>query len=112
MLASSFPTFQLTKAAITNRQISSKPLEWTYSLEVDQYARPTGSLLTVRPRVLGSMSTGLLETREPRRYDIEFEGPRRDTDSFEIKFGDVLVHHKQMRSKSGIRVSNGDRTNR
>jgi hypothetical protein len=84
VLANSFPTFQLTKAAITNRQISSKPLEWTYSLEVDQYARPTGDLLTVRPRVLGSMSTGLLETREPRRYDIEFEGPRRDTDMFEI----------------------------
>lgn len=84
VLASSFPTFQLTKAAITNRQISSKPLEWTYSLEVDQYARSTGELLTVRPRVLGSMSTGLLETREPRRYDIEFEGPRHDTDSFEI----------------------------
>jgi transglutaminase-like putative cysteine protease len=84
VLASSFPTFQLTKAAITNRQIASKPLEWTYSLEVDQYARPTGNLLTVRPRVLGSMSTGLLETREPRRYDIELEGPRRDTDSFEI----------------------------
>ena len=84
VLASSFPTFQLTKAAITNRQVSSKPLEWTYSLEVDQYARPTGNLLTVRPRVLGSMSSGLLETREPRRYDIEFEGPRRDTDLFEI----------------------------
>jgi len=84
VLASSFPTFQLTKAAITNRQTSSKPLEWTYSLAVDQYARPTGDLLTVRPRVLGSMSTGLLETREPRRYDIEFEGPRRDMDTFEI----------------------------
>lgn len=84
VLASSFPTFQLTKAAITNRQAASKPLEWTYSLEVDQYARPTGNLLTVRPRVLGSMSSGLLETREPRHYDIEFEGPRRDTDLFEI----------------------------
>ena len=91
VLASSFPTFQLTKAAITNRQISSKPLEWTYSLEVDQYAKPTGDLLTVRPRVLGSMSKGLLETREPRRYDIEFEGPRRDTDLFEITLPEGYV---------------------
>ena len=84
VLANSLPTFQLTKASIANRQISSKPLEWNYSLEVDQYAKVTGDLLTVRPRVLGSMSTGLLETGEPRRYDIEFEGPRRDTDLFEI----------------------------
>jgi hypothetical protein len=84
VVAGSLPTFQLTKAAIANRMAPSKPLEWTYSLEVDQYARVTGGLLTVRPRVLGSMSTGLLETKEPRRYDIEFEGPRRDTDVFEI----------------------------
>jgi hypothetical protein len=91
VLAGSLPTFQLTKAAITNRQISSKPLEWTYSLEVDQYARPTGNLLTVRPRVLGSMSSGLLETREPRRYDIELEGPRRDSDLFEITLPEGYV---------------------
>ena len=84
VLASSFPTFQLTQAAITNREVASKPLEWTYSLEVDQYAKPTGDLLTLRPRVLGSMANGLLETREPRRYDIELAGPRRDTDLFEI----------------------------
>jgi uncharacterized protein DUF3857/transglutaminase superfamily protein len=91
VLAGSFPTFQLTRAAITNRQLASKPLEWTYSLEVDQYAKVTGSLLTVRPRVLGSMSTGLLETKEPRRYDIEFAGPRRDTDLFEITLPEGYV---------------------
>jgi hypothetical protein len=91
VLASSFSTFQLTKAAIMNRQIASKPLEWAYSLEVDQYAKPTGNLLTVRPRVLGSMSSGLLETREPRHYDIEFPGPRRDTDLFEITLPEGYV---------------------
>jgi hypothetical protein len=84
LMAHSFATFQLTKAAITNRTAASKPLEWTYSLEVDQYAKVNGSLLTIRPRVLGNLSTGLLETKEPRRYDIEFDGPRRDTDVFEI----------------------------
>jgi hypothetical protein len=91
VLASSFSTFQLTKATIMNRQIASKPLEWAYSLEVDQYAKPTGNLLTVRPRVLGSMSSGLLETREPRHYDIEFPGPRRDTDLFEITLPEGYV---------------------
>ena len=84
VMASAFPTFQLTKASIANRQISSKPLEWNYSVQVDQYARVTGGLLTVRPRVLGSMAAGFLETKVPRHYDIEFEGPRQDTDIFEI----------------------------
>ena len=84
VMAGSFSTFQLTKASIANRQVSSKPLEWNYSLEVDQYARVTGGLLTVRPRVLGSMSAEFLETKSPRRYDIQFEGPRQDSDVFEI----------------------------
>jgi len=38
----------------------------------------------VRPRVLGSKASGLLETTEPRRYPIEFNGPVLDTDNFEI----------------------------
>jgi hypothetical protein len=40
--------------------------------------------LLVRPRVLGSKSWGVLETKEPRRFPLEFEGPSRDTDSFDI----------------------------
>jgi hypothetical protein len=40
--------------------------------------------LLVRPRVLGVKSWGLLETKEPRRFPIEFEGPVLDTDTFEI----------------------------
>ena len=38
----------------------------------------------VRPRVLGSGSSALLETKEPRKYPVEFEGPSRDSDTFEI----------------------------
>src|SRR5258708_38556433 len=37
-----------------------------------------------RTRVLGSKSSGLLETKEPRQFPIEFDGPIRDTDAFEI----------------------------
>jgi hypothetical protein len=84
VMAQSFPTFQLTKAVVSNRIVPGKPLEWTYSLEVDRYAQVSGDILTVRPRVLGSEATGLLETKEPRRYDVEFEGLRHDTDVFEI----------------------------
>jgi hypothetical protein len=38
----------------------------------------------VRPRVIGTKATPLLETKEPRQFPIEFEGPARDTDTFEI----------------------------
>ena len=38
----------------------------------------------MRPRVIGSKSSGLLETKEPRVFSIEFEGPVKDTDIFEI----------------------------
>ena len=40
--------------------------------------------MLVRPRILGSKSSELLETKEPRRYSVEFDGPWRDTDTFEI----------------------------
>ena len=29
----------------------------------------------MRPRVLGTKAQGILETKEPRQYPIEFEGP-------------------------------------
>lgn len=34
--------------------------------------------------MLGIKAQALLETKEPRRFPIEFEGPTRDTDAFEI----------------------------
>jgi hypothetical protein len=34
--------------------------------------------------VLGSKSSGLLETPEPRRYSVEFPEPVQDTDNFDI----------------------------
>lgn len=40
--------------------------------------------MMVRPRVLGSKTSALLETDEARRYPVEFDGPRRDSDDFEI----------------------------
>ncbi len=84
VMTNSFSDFQLTKAVVVNRQAPSRPLEWNYSLQAEQYAKLSGDILTVRPRVLGAKSTALLETDQPRKYDIELEGLRRDTDIFEI----------------------------
>jgi len=82
--ANAFSTFQITKASVGNARLRDQPYEWHYSLEASGYAKSAGNLLLVRPRVLGSKSSSLLETRKPRRYPIEFDGPRRDTDTFEI----------------------------
>jgi len=81
----SLPNFSLTKAAMTNLQDTSLPFVLNYSLAVARYAKTAGELLLVRPRLVGIKSSGLLETKEARQLPVIFEGPRKDTDSFEIK---------------------------
>jgi hypothetical protein len=85
LLSQSLTTFQITKATIGNLQITEKAFLYDYSLVAQNYAKTAGNLLLVRPRVLGSRSSDLLETKEARKYPVEFEGPSRDTDTFEIK---------------------------
>jgi hypothetical protein len=84
LAANSFSTFEIVKAATISAKSNDKPFEWRYSLEAPNYAKPAGELILVRPRVIGSRTTGMLETPEPRRYPIEFEGAEQDTDEFEI----------------------------
>lgn len=84
LLAQSFATFRITNATVTNFERNDLPLVFRYSLIAENYAKTAGNLLLVRPRVVGSKSSDLLETKEPRKYSIEFEGPYRDTDVFEI----------------------------
>jgi len=81
----SFSTFQILKATVANLHVADRPFEWNYTLEAANYAKTAGDLLLVRPRVLGSKSSGLLETKEARQYPVEFEGPERDIDVFEIE---------------------------
>jgi transglutaminase-like putative cysteine protease len=83
-LAQSLATFTILKASVANRQALDMPFQWNYAFEVDRYAKASGDLLTVRPWVFGSKSSGLLETTKPRRQPIEFDCPERDTDVFEI----------------------------
>jgi len=84
LLGSSLSSFRITHATVTNLQHTDQPFGFAYSFEADSYAKSAGNLLLVRPRVLGSKSSGILETKEPRKFPIEFDGPARDTDSFEI----------------------------
>src|SRR5205807_9338785 len=50
----------------------------------ENYAKPAGNLLLVRPRILGVESSDFLETKEPRKFSVEFDGPSLDSNSFEI----------------------------
>ncbi len=84
LLSHSLATFHLTKAAVINLAQTDQPFGYDYSLVAENYAKGAGNLLLVRPRVVGSKSSSLLETKEPRNFAVEFDGPQRDTDTFEI----------------------------
>ncbi len=84
LLAASISTFQITHASIANLNHTDQPFGFDYSFEAANYAKSAGNLLLVRPRVLGSKTSALLETKERRNFPVEFEGPAQDTDTFEI----------------------------
>ena len=84
LLARSLASYRLTKASIGNLEQTDQPFVFEYSLVADNYAKPAGNLLLVRPRVLGVKSSDLLETKDARQYPVVFEGPSRDMDLFEI----------------------------
>jgi hypothetical protein len=84
LLSGSLSLFRITQANILNLHQTDRPFGFHYTFEAQNYAKSAGGLLLVRPRVLGVKTSGLLETKEPRKFAIEFEGPSRDTDSFDI----------------------------
>ncbi len=84
LLAASLSSFQIVRASLVNLEHTDQPFGFNYTFQSGNYAKFAGNLLLVRPRVLGSKSSGILETKEPRKFPVEFEGPSRDTDSFDI----------------------------
>ena len=84
LLAASLANFQITKASIRNLHQTDQPFGFDYTFVANNYAQNAGNLLLVRPRVLGTKASGILETKEPRQFPIEFEGPVKDIDTFEI----------------------------
>src|SRR5437016_2235411 len=84
LLAGSLSNYVITKAIVENLTQTDQPFGFKYSFEARNYAKNAGDLLLVRPRVLGVKSSAILETKEPRQFPIEFEGPVQDTDTFEI----------------------------
>ena len=83
-LSHSLASFQITKASIGNLHAQDQPFVYNYSFTADRYAKPAGNLLIVRPRVIGLKSSDILERKEPRKYPVEFDGPQKDLDVYEI----------------------------
>src|SRR5207249_11308314 len=84
LLSHSLSAFQLNKAAYSNLNQVDRPFGYQYSLVAQNYAKTAGNLLLVRPRVLGSNSSDLLEKKEPRMFPVEFDGPAKNMDTIEI----------------------------
>jgi hypothetical protein len=84
LLAGSLSNYVITKAIVENLTQTDQPFGFKYSFEARNYAKNAGDLLLVRPRVVGVKSSAILETKEPRQFPVEFEGPVQDTDTFEI----------------------------
>lgn len=84
LLSGSLALYQITKASLVNLNYPDRPFGFDYSFEAANYAKDIGGLLLVRPRVVGAKAQGFLETKEPRKFPIEFDAPVRDTDTFDI----------------------------
>lgn len=84
LISESVSNFRITKGDILNLHHPERPFGYDYAFEAGNYAKPAGDLLLVRPRVLGTKSSAILETKEPRKFPVEFNGLEEDVDEFEI----------------------------
>ena len=84
LLSGSLSLYQITKASLIDLDYPDRPFGFRYSFTAPNYAKDVGGLLLVRPRVLGVKAQGFLETKEPRKFPVEFDAPVRDTDAFDI----------------------------
>src|SRR5437763_2053309 len=84
MLEGALSNSVITTAVVQNLTQTNLPFGFDYSFVARNYAKTAGDLLLVRPRVLGVKSSAILETKEPRQFPVEFEGPVQESDTFEI----------------------------
>jgi len=82
-LRSDFSSFQVNKEDVENVGSLNQPLTLSYSVSAASYAKNAGSLLLVRPRIVGSDALALSDER--RMFPIEFEGTGDWRDTFDVK---------------------------
>jgi len=89
-LKQDFSVFQLKAESAENVQNLEEKFVVKYQISAPEYAKTAGSLLLVRPRVLGSDAVALNE--KPRKYPIDLRvvGTRRDTFDVSVPAGFVI----------------------
>ena len=78
---------QLTSMDAENLDDIEKDLVIRYKFTAEHYAKNSGQLLLVRPRVVGE-KLGALDMTKPRHYSYEFDAPTLQTDLFEFDLPD------------------------
>jgi hypothetical protein len=83
-LAASLSGYRILSATVGGTSGDREPIQWRYSFEAGHYAQPTGSLLLVRPRVIGIKSIAPLPATGPRHNPVTLTRRGRDTDELSI----------------------------
>jgi hypothetical protein len=83
LLQHDFSTFTLGTEKVAHVRELDQPLEMDYQVTAPLYAKGAGSLLLVRPRVVGTDAEGLDD--KPRKVPISFEGVGTWRDDFDVK---------------------------
>ena len=81
-LQQSLSNFTLGAEKTDNVMALDKPLEMQYQVTAPMYAKSAGTLLLVRPRVIGSDAYALLD--KPRMYPVSFDGAGTWKDDFDV----------------------------
>jgi hypothetical protein len=83
VIAQDFTGASMTGLKVENVDALNKDLTTTFDLQASHFARFSGPLLMVRPRVLGSY--GLDVDRKPRHVEIDLEQTMQGTDEYDIE---------------------------
>jgi hypothetical protein len=83
LVANSLGNFQLDKYELLNANDIDQDLIIKFNFSAAHYAKNAGSMLLVRPRVLGELA-GRWDANKPRHYAYDFRAPFLDRDSVEI----------------------------
>lgn len=84
-----FVTFTVSDVKVENAQAFNQDLTTSFSFSADRYARPAGSLLMVRPRVIGSEE--LEADKKPRTVPIDLDQTMQEKDDFTIQLPDGYI---------------------
>lgn len=84
-LAQSLSAFNLVAATARNQDAIELPLQWEYELSAPAFARNTGELVIIRPRVLGIEAVTLPGEDNKREHDLMLVEPRLSRDEVVIE---------------------------